>query len=76
MTYKQQSMLRKRLLDLALTGEPGVYKSEMRAVFAVLEKQGYGVSGYKWRLEEALKFVTRALAAANALEGRNEPAQK
>jgi hypothetical protein len=69
MTYKQEERRRTRVLELALASDWSSSRAEHRAVFALLEKQGYCFGGYKRRLEETLHFLNKAIAAVNALEG-------
>jgi hypothetical protein len=69
-----ESMSRKfskqrRILELAVGTEYLYYRREMRRVFEVFRKQGYGVRGYKVALERALFIVTKAVKAINILEG-------
>lgn len=75
-SYKQRARRERALLRLALTEEYHFYRKELKQIFALLDKLGYGVRGYRRPLESAIKYADRTVAAADVLEGRNESAQK
>jgi hypothetical protein len=66
--YAKRDSRHRRVLELALYDVWIGEKRNLRALYALLQKQGYGVRGYNHRLEQALNFVNKATAAIAELE--------
>lgn len=69
MTSEQRRLREARLLDEALRDITfHADKKLQKEVFSVLTKNGWGIRGFRARMEEASKTADRAVAAAKALE--------
>lgn len=66
--YERQSARRRQVLDMAIAEIWISDKRQLRELYELLHEQGLNVAGYKARLEDALKYVNRAIAAFTALE--------
>lgn len=75
MTYSQIEVRERALLKLALWPLWPSDRRECAAIIALLHTQGYELRGYKRKLEQLLRYVNRAIAAAEALEGNADAAQ-
>lgn len=67
MNGERKRAIQRKILEISLANVWDGEKVELRKMFESLQKQNYGVLGYRYRLELALKYVVRAEAAIKAL---------